>query len=46
MFCRFASNSDFNNTRTRGRIMETIEIVFIVATILGGAFIIWDALYV
>jgi len=26
--------------------METIEIVFIIATIIGGAFIIWDALYV
>ena len=46
MFCGFSSNSDFDNTRTRGRIMETIEIVFIIATLIGGAYIIWDALYV
>jgi hypothetical protein len=46
MFCRFATNSDFDNPSTRGRIMETIEIVFIIATLIGGAYIIWDALYV
>jgi hypothetical protein len=46
MFCGFASNSDFDNPSTRGGIMETIEIVFCVLTVIGGAYIIWDALYV
>jgi len=26
--------------------METIEIIFVIATIIGGAYIVWDALYV
>jgi hypothetical protein len=46
MFCGFALSSDFDNPSTRGGIMETIEIVFCVLTVIGGAYIIWDALYV
>jgi hypothetical protein len=44
--CSSASNSDFDNPSTRGGIMEMIEIVFCVLTVIGGAYIIWDALYV
>jgi len=46
MFCGFGSSSDPNNSSTRGGIMEMIEIVFCVLTVIGGAYIIWDALYV
>jgi hypothetical protein len=46
MFCSFGNNSDFNNTSHRRIKMETIEIVFVIATIIGGLYIVWDALYV
>jgi hypothetical protein len=46
MFCGFGGSSDPNNSSTRGGIMEMIEIVFVIATIIGGLYIVWDALYV
>jgi hypothetical protein len=46
MYCSVSNSSDFDNPSTRGGIMEMIEIVFCVLTVIGGAYIIWDALYV
>jgi hypothetical protein len=46
MFCSFGNSSDFNNTSDRRIKMEMIEIVFCVLTVIGGAYIVWDALYV
>jgi hypothetical protein len=46
MFCGFGNSSDSNNTCHRRIKMEMIEIVFCVLTVIGGAYIVWDALYV
>jgi hypothetical protein len=46
MYCGFGNSVDFDNTSHRRIKMETIEIVFVIATIIGGLYIVWDALYV
>jgi hypothetical protein len=45
MYCGFALSSDPNNSSTRGGIMETIEILFIIGGILGAIYIGIDAIF-
>ena len=45
MFCGSASNSDFNNSSTRGGIMETIEICFAIAGVVGAFYLVADAFF-
>jgi len=44
MYCGFGSSSDFNNSSTRGGIMETIEIFFCIGALVGGVYIVIDAI--
>lgn len=45
MFCGFALSSDFNNSSTRGGIMETIEICFAIAGVVGAFYLVADAFF-
>ena len=45
MFCSFDNNSNFNNTSTRGGIMETIEILALIVAILAVVYIGIDAIF-
>jgi hypothetical protein len=45
MFCGFGGSSDFNNSSTRGGIMETIEILALIVAILAVVYIGIDAIF-
>ena len=45
MFCSFSNSSDSNNTSHRRIKMETIEIFFVIAGILGAIYIVTDAIF-